>query len=76
MAAHASTHLKAEPHGTSTQVCGHCLSFAPLQNMVGGGSTVIIPVTITHDHVLAIESTSIAPCGTRASFRSRAPPIS
>jgi hypothetical protein len=76
MAVHASTHLKAEPHGTPTQLCGHCLSFAPLQNMVGGGATVILPVTITHDHAYATESTSIAPCGTCASFRSRAPPIS
>ena len=27
--------------------------------MVGGGATVILPVTITHDHAYASESTSI-----------------
>jgi hypothetical protein len=76
MAVHASKHLKAEPHGTPIQLCGHCLSFASLQNMVGGGATIIVPVTITHDQALATESTSVAPHGTCASFRSRAPPIS
>ena len=40
MAVHASTHLKAEPHGAPTQLCGQCASFAPLQNMAGGGATV------------------------------------
>jgi hypothetical protein len=74
MAVHASTHLKAEPHGTPTQVCGQCASFAPLQNMAGGGATVILPVTFVHDHVTAGDSTSVAPQGTSASFRSRAPP--
>ena len=76
MAVHASSHLKSEPHGAPAQVCGQCASFAPLQNMVGGGATVILPVAVIHDHAVAIEATSIAPRGTRASFRSRAPPVS
>jgi len=76
MAVHASTHLKAEPHGTPTQLCGHCLSFAPLQNMAGGGATVILPVTIAHERAIAVESAWNAPRGTCASFRSRAPPRS
>jgi hypothetical protein len=76
MAVHASTHLKAEPHGTPAQVCGQCASFAPLQNMVGGGATTILPLPVSHDHVIAAEATSVAPRGACASFRSRAPPAS
>ena len=76
MAVHASSHLKAEPHGAPAQVCGQCASFAPLQNMVGGGAIVILPVAVTHDHAVAAAATSVAPRGTPASFRSRAPPVS
>jgi hypothetical protein len=76
MAVHASTHLKADSHGAPTQLCGHCLSFAPLQNMVGGGTLVVLPVAVSHDHVIAAKATSFAPCGRCASFRSRAPPAS
>jgi hypothetical protein len=75
MAVHASTHLR-DTHGTPTQVCGQCASFAPLQNMVGGGVIAILPVTITHDHVVAAEAASVATSGSRASFQSRAPPRS
>jgi hypothetical protein len=76
MAVHASSHLKAEPHGAPAQVCGQCASFAPLQNMLGGGVAVILPVAVVHEHAVAVEATSIAPRGTRAAFRSRAPPVS
>ena len=76
MAVHASTHLKAEPHGTPAQVCGQCASFAPLQNMVGGGAIVILPVAVSHDPAVATAATSVPAFGTSASFRSRAPPIS
>lgn len=76
MAVHASSHLKAEPHGAPAQVCGQCASFAPLQNMVGGGALVILPVTVVHDHAVATEATSVDPHGIQASFRSRAPPAS
>jgi hypothetical protein len=74
MAVHASTHLKADSHGTPTQVCGQCASFAPLQNMVGGSAPIIATVVVSHDHVTAAEATSLASRGTCASFRSRAPP--
>ncbi len=76
MAVHASTHLKAEPHGAPTQLCGQCASFAPLQNMAGGGATVILPIAVFHDHAVVTESISVEPRGTGASFRSRAPPAS
>ena len=76
MAVHASSHLKAEPHGAPAQVCGQCASFAPLQNMVGGGVIVILPVVVSHDHALVTEATSLAPRGTAASFLSRGPPVS
>ena len=76
MAVHASTHLKAEPHGAPAQVCGQCASFAPLQNMVGGGASIILPIAVFHVHAIVTESNSVAPRGTPASFRSRAPPVS
>jgi hypothetical protein len=75
MAVHASTHLR-DTHGAPSQACGQCLSFAPLQNMAGGGATVILPATVSHDHVLAASATSVAPRGTHAYFQSRAPPAS
>ena len=76
MAVHASTHLKSESHGTPTQVCGQCASFAPLQNMVGGGAIAILPIVVSHDHAVASEATAVAPRGTGASFQSRGPPAS
>jgi hypothetical protein len=75
MALHASSHLH-DTHGAPSQACGQCLSFAPLQNMAGGGATVILPASISHDYVLAAQATSVAPRGSRASFRPRAPPAS
>jgi hypothetical protein len=75
MAVHASTHFKAERHAPA-QLCGQCASFAPLQNMAGGGATVVLPVAISHDHAVATASSSLEPRGTGASFRSRAPPVS
>lgn len=78
MLAHASTHLKADPHAapTKTQLCGECLSFAPLQNIVGSAPTVVLAVKSPvqrHDDVIAIAA--IPPRAFDA-FRSRAPPIS
>ena len=75
MAVHANSHLR-DTHGAPSQACGQCLSFAPLQNMAGGGATVIVPATLSHDHVLATRATSVAMHGTRASFQARAPPAS
>ena len=74
MVVHASTHLKAEPHGAPTQLCGECLSSAPLQNMAGGGAIVIAAITIQHDYAIDAVVTADAPRGEFAGFRSRAPP--
>jgi len=78
MAVHASTHLRADPHATPTQsqLCGECLSFAPMQNMVGGAPTVVLAVKISPDR--APDSVAIASVPHRAfsAFRSRAPPVS
>ena len=75
MAVHASSHLK-DTHGTPTQLCGHCLSFAPLQNMAGGGATIILPVTVVHDHAVDSSAVAFAPPVEFSAFRSRAPPSS
>ena len=74
MVVHASTHLKASPHGTPTQLCGECLSSAPLQNMVGGGAIVIPAVAIRHEHAVDTVAAADAPRRAFVSFRSRAPP--
>lgn len=75
MAVHASSHLR-DTHGAPTPACAQCASFAPLQNMAGGSATIILPATVCHNHVVAIQAISLAPRGTAASFRSRAPPAS
>ena len=78
MVVHASTHLNADPHATPTQqqLCGECLSFASMQNMVGGSPTVILAVHVSPDR--AVDSVAIVSVPHRAfsAFRSRAPPIS
>ena len=76
MAVHASTHLKAEPHPAQSQLCGQCLSFAPLQNMVGGGSAVILTVNVSHDRAVDTVAEYFAPRQAFSAFRSRAPPLS
>jgi len=74
MVAHASTHLKRDPHSTPTQLCGECLSFAPLQNMAGGGAVVVLPVAVQHDHAVPTDLVSLAPRRAFSALRSRAPP--
>jgi hypothetical protein len=76
MVVHASTHLKSEPHGTPTQLCGECLSSAPLQNMAGGGAIVLPTVTVQHEHAVETLVIADAPRGAFTAFRSRAPPQS
>ena len=76
MAVHASTHLKAEPHPAQSQLCGQCLSFAPLQNMVGGGTTVIVAVDVSQHRAVDTVAESLAPRPAFSAFRSRAPPVS
>jgi hypothetical protein len=76
VAVHASAHLKADPHGipTSVHICGECLSFSPLQNMVGGALTVVLPVKAVLDRALESRGISLAPARPFNAFRSRAPP--
>jgi len=75
MVVHAGTHLKSDPHAAA-QLCGKCLSFAPLQNMAGGGAVVIPAVQMLHDHAIDAVLRADAPRGAFAAFRSRAPPRS
>jgi hypothetical protein len=76
-AVHASTHLKVDAHGipTSGHICGECLSASPLQNMVGGTPTVILPAKVVHDRALESRTVAVAPARAFNAFRSRAPPI-
>jgi hypothetical protein len=76
MAVHASTHLRAEPHPAQSQLCGQCLSFAPLQNVVGGGSVVILALDLPHDRAVDTFVESLAPRQAFSAFRARAPPVS
>ena len=75
---HASTHLKSDPHAapTKTQLCGECLSFASLQNVVGSAPVVVLaiaPPALRIDDVVAVAT---VPPRAFDAFRSRAPPIS
>jgi hypothetical protein len=77
MVAHASTHLKADPHATPSKLlCGECLSFAPMQNMVGGAPTVVLAVKISPDRAPDCVAISSVPHRAFSAFRSRAPPVS
>jgi hypothetical protein len=78
MVVHASSHLPADPHAapTASQLCGECLSFAPLQSMVGGGSTVILFVADAANGAVESPLHSYAPRRAFAAYRSRAPPRS
>jgi uncharacterized Fe-S center protein len=78
MLAHASTHLKADPHAapTKTQICGECLSFAPLQTIVGGAPTVVLEVKSPVQCVDDVVAVAAVPPRAFDAFRSRAPPVS
>jgi DUF2946 family protein len=78
MVVHASSHLKADPHATpaKSQLCGECISFSSMQNMVDGAPTVAVTVTVSHDRALEIEAVSVVPHRAFSAFRSRAPPVS
>jgi len=75
MVVHASTHLKPEQHATA-QLCGQCLSSGSLQNMVGGGASVIPAADLTPDHAIEASVVADSPRRAFAAFRSRAPPQS
>jgi hypothetical protein len=78
MVVHASTHLDSDPHArpTQSQLCGTCLSFAPMQNMVGGAPIVVLPVCVFNDHALERAQVANVPHRAFTAFRSRAPPVS
>lgn len=78
MVVHASTHLKVDPHAapTASQLCGECLSFAPLQNIVGSAPDVVLAVKVPHDRVADSAAVFTAPGCPFSAFRSRAPPVS
>jgi hypothetical protein len=73
---HASTHLISDSHGTPSQqqLCGECLSFSPIQNIVGGAPAVVLEVDVFHDRALECVAVSDVPYRAFAAFRSRAPP--
>jgi hypothetical protein len=77
-AAHASTHLRADPHGapTKAQPCSECLSFAPLQNGVGSAPTVVLAIKPPALRIHEIEAVAAVPPRAFDAFRSRAPPTS
>ena len=74
---HASKHLNADPHATPTQsqLCGECVSFASMQNAVGGTPTVLFATTISPDAAPESDAVSQVPRRAFSGFRSRAPPI-
>jgi hypothetical protein len=74
---HASTHLRADPHGapTKAQLCGECLSFAPLQNIVGGASTVVLAIKAPAFQIYDVAAVAAVPPRAFDAFRSRAPPV-
>jgi len=69
---HLSSHLKADTH--SAQLCGTCLSSAPLQNMVGGGTSVIADADVAHVSSSNSEKPRTLEQRSFTGFRSRAPP--
>ena len=78
MVVHANSHLNSDPHAIPTpgQICGQCASFAPMQNMVGGGALLVLALPVSHDRVLNCDAIVSAPHRAFSAFRSRAPPVS
>jgi hypothetical protein len=78
MVVHASNHFRTDPHAAPTQgqLCGQCLSFAPMQNMVGGAPTVVLALKVPHGRVADSGAVVSAPHRPFSAFRSRAPPSS
>jgi hypothetical protein len=69
---HFSTHLKADSH--AAQVCAKCLSTSPLQNMVGGGASVIADADVVHANACVRETPETRPQREFTGFSARAPP--
>jgi len=69
---HVSTHLKADTH--AAQLCAKCLSSAPLQNMVGGGASIVADADVVRASPNTREESESVPQRGFTGFRSRAPP--
>jgi hypothetical protein len=76
MVVHASKHLNADPHAapTQSQLCAECLSFASMQNAVGGTIPVVMAAVTIPDSPPACDAISLVAHGAFTAFRSRAPP--
>jgi hypothetical protein len=76
MEAHAYSHLKPDQHGvpSTLQICGQCVSFAPLLGIVGGPQHVRFVHPPERDYILPADTASVASRLTCPAFRSRAPP--
>jgi hypothetical protein len=77
MVVHASTHFKSNPHAapTTSQLCGECISFASMQNVVGGTPSVVFAIAISPDPAPESDKASEPHLRAFSAFRSRAPPI-
>lgn len=75
-AAHAYSHLSddAKNRPDSTQLCGACMSFAPLASAVGGPTTTLQIDHCGSDAAVPAASAAIALDPHYPAFRSRAPP--
>jgi hypothetical protein len=76
MVAHASAHLDSDPHAVpkAAQLCGECLSFSPLQNIVGPAPAATLFVKIPAERVYEGDAIEAVPPRAFSAFRSRAPP--
>jgi hypothetical protein len=76
MLAHASTHLKSDLDAVpkAAQLCGECLSFSPLQNIVGSAPTTVLVIKPPADRVHEGDAIEAVPPRAFSAFRSRAPP--
>ena len=69
---HVSTHLKSDTH--AAQLCGTCLSSAPLQIMAGSGPSIVAKADVVHATSCGSEEHRSVPQRGFTGFRSRAPP--
>ena len=77
MVVHASTHLKTDGHAipSQAQLCGECLSFAPIHNAVGGSPPVVLVIKTPAQRIHEVVGIEAVPPRTFDAFRSRAPPV-
>lgn len=75
-AAHAYSHLSDDTKGRpdTTQLCGACMSFAPLASAVGGSTTTPLVDRCGSEAAVPAARAAIALDPHYPAFRSRAPP--